>query len=171
MKWFIKCLKQYTDFNSRARRSEFWWFTLINFIISMILFVCWIAPIVKMGFDPGEVDDMELIRLTLGSPFLYIYLLYYLAMLIPSIAVTVRRLHDTGRSGFWYFLFAGGSILGSVGSMFEETNIGLFIFLTCVSLAVCIIYLVWMFTDSQPGDNQWGSNPKKELFVKFEWPD
>ena len=171
MKWFIKCLKQYTDFNSRARRSEFWWFTLINFIISMILFVCWIAPIVKMGFDPGEVDDMELFRLTLGSPFLYIYLLYYLAMLIPSIAVTVRRLHDTGRSGFWYFLFAGGSILGSVGSMLEETNIGLFIFFTCVSLAVCIIYLVWMFTDSQPGDNQWGANPKKELFVKFEWPD
>ena len=86
MKWFIKCFKQYADFNSRARRSEFWWFSLINFIIAMVLMVCWIAPIVKMGIDPGEIDDMELVRATLGSPFLYLYLLYYIAVLIPSIA-------------------------------------------------------------------------------------
>ena len=72
MKWFIKCFKQYADFNSRARRSEFWWFSLINFIIAMVLMGCWIAPIVKMGIDPGEIDDMELVRATLGSPFLYL---------------------------------------------------------------------------------------------------
>lgn len=168
MKWFIKCLKQYADFGSRARRSEFWWFTLVNFIITMILFVCWIAPVVKMGIAPGEVNDMELVRITLGSPFLYIYLLYYLAMLIPSIAVTVRRLHDIGRSGFWYFLFIGGSILGSIGSMFEETNSGLFLLLTCASLAVCIIFLVWMFTNSQYGTNQWGPNPKEPMPTEEE---
>ncbi len=147
MKWFIKCFKQYADFNSRARRSEFWWFSLINFIIAMVLMVCWIAPIVKMG-------------ITLGSPFLYLYLLYYIAVLIPSIAVTVRRLHDIGRSGFWYFLFLGGSLLGSIGSMFQETNTGLTILFYCASLAICIVFLVWMFTDSQPGENKWGPNPK-----------
>ena len=162
MKWFIKCFKQYADFNSRARRSEYWWFSLINFIIAMVLMVCWIAPIVKLGIDPGEVDDMELVRATLGSPFLYLYLLYYLAVLIPSIAVTVRRLHDIGRSGFWYFLFVGGSLLGSIGSMFQETNTGLTILFYCASLAICIIFLVWMFTDSNYGPNKWGPNPKGE---------
>lgn len=162
MKWFIKCFRQYADFNSRARRSEFWWFSLINFIFAMVLMVCWIAPIVKMGIDPGEIDDMELVRATLGSPFLYLYLLYYIAVLIPSIAVTVRRLHDIGRSGFWYFLFLGGSLLGSIGSMFQETNTGLTILFYCASLAICIIFLVWMFTDSQYGENKWGPNPKGE---------
>ena len=157
MKWFIKCFKQYADFNSRARRSEYWWFSLINFIIAMVLMVCWIAPIVKMGIDPGEIDDMELVRATLGSPFLYLYLLYYIAVLIPSIAVTVRRLHDIGRSGFWYFLFLGGSLLGSIGSMFQETNTG---------LAICIVFLVWMFTDSQPGENKWGPNPKEPTQIE-----
>jgi uncharacterized membrane protein YhaH (DUF805 family) len=162
MKWFIKCFKQYTDFNSRARRSEFWWFSLINFIITIILFICWIIPVVKMGIDAGEIDDMELVRITLGSPFLYLYLIYYIAVLIPSIAVTVRRLHDIGRSGFWYFLFLGGSLLGSIGSMLQETNIGLTIFFYCANLAICIILLVWMFTDSQYGENKWGPNPKGE---------
>ncbi len=139
MKWFIKCFKQYADFNSRARRSEYWWFSLINFI---------------------------LVRATLGSPFLYLYLLYYIAVLIPSIAVTVRRLHDIGRSGFWYFLFLGGSLLGSIGSMFQETNTGLTILFYCASLAICIVFLVWMFTDSQPGENKWGPNPKEPTQIE-----
>ena len=87
-------------------------------------------------------------------------------MLIPSIAVTVRRLHDIGRSGFWYFLFLGGSLLGSIGSMFQETNTGLTILFYCASLAICIVFLVWMFTDSQPGENKWGPNPKEPTQIE-----
>lgn len=121
MKWFIKCLKQYADFGGRARRKEYWWFALINFIISIILLICWVTPIVKMGFDAAaagidDVDEMDIAITMLESPFLYIYLVYYLAVLIPSISVTVRRLHDIGRSGYWAFFIYGGSMLGSLSS-------------------------------------------------------
>ena len=116
MKWFIKCFKQYADFSGRARRKEFWWFTLINFIIGMILVSCWIWPIIsvsiKAGIEGADAPDIEALTLMLlKSPFLYIYIIYYLAILIPSIAVSVRRLHDIGKSGFWYFLPVGGSVL------------------------------------------------------------
>lgn len=167
MKWFIKCLKQYADFGGRARRKEYWWFALINFIISIILLICWVTPIVKMGFDAAaagidDVDEMDIVITMLKSPFLYIYLVYYLAVLIPGISVTVRRLHDIGRSGYWAFFIFGGSMLGSLSSYYQSTNTALFAVLSLVCFIVCIISLVWMFTDSQYGPNQYGPNPKGE---------
>ena len=60
MKWFIKCFKQYADFKGRARRREFWWFTLINFIIAFILMIFMMVPMIKgMLNDP---DMMEAIN-------------------------------------------------------------------------------------------------------------
>lgn len=119
MKWYIKCLKQYVDFEGRARRKEYWWFILINFIITMILFICWLAPTFKMGFEAAasgntDLDQQGAILTMLKNPFMYIYILYYMAMLIPGIAVLVRRLHDIGKSGFWAFFILGGSLLGNL---------------------------------------------------------
>lgn len=167
MKWFIKCLKQYVDFEGRARRKEYWWFMLINFIISMILIICWLAPTFKMGFEAAtsgntDFDQQGAILTMLKNPFLYIYLLYYIAVLIPGIAVLVRRLHDIGKSGFWAFLICGGSFLGNIASILKTTNVGLYYGLAFACLVICIISLVWMFTDSQYGPNKYGPNPKGE---------
>lgn len=112
MNWFLKCLNQYADFSGRARRTEYWMFTLFNAIISLIL-----------GF----------VLATIGLVFLsYIY---SIAILIPSLAVCIRRLHDIGKSGWWYLI----GFVPVVGT---------------------IVLLIWFCTDSQPGNNEWGPNPK-----------
>ena len=84
MEWYIKVLKNYTNFNGRARRQEYWMFTLINVIISIV-----IGVIDGSLADPTETS-------VVGS-------LYSLAVLLPSIAVAVRRMHDVGKSG-WFIL-------------------------------------------------------------------
>ena len=167
MKWFIKCFKQYADFSGRARRKEFWWFTLINFIIGMILVIGWIWPIfsasIEASIDGADAPDVtELTLRLMKSPFLYIYIIYYLAILIPSIAVSVRRLHDIGKSGFWYFLPVGGSMLSMFASLSSQYNMVLYAVLALIALAIAIVFLVWMFIDSNYGPNKYGLNPKGE---------
>ena len=77
MKWYLEVLKKYAVFNGRARRTEYWMFALFNLIIAFVL------GIVEVIFgSPGVIGT-----------------LYTLAVIIPSIAVSVRRLHDTERSG------------------------------------------------------------------------
>jgi len=80
MEWYLKVLKQYADFDGRARRKEYWMFFLFNIIVSILV-----------GIIAGVI----------GLPLLGN--LYTLAILVPSIAVGVRRVHDTGHSG-WFLL-------------------------------------------------------------------
>ena len=120
MEWFIKCWKQYADFRGRARRKEYWYFVLFNALISAVL---------------GGID-YAIISMTDGSvSFTFLSTIYSLAVLIPGLAVVVRRLHDVGRSGWWYL-------------------IGL------IPLVGAIILLVWFFTEGQHFENAWGPDPK-----------
>lgn len=84
MNWYLAPLKNYATFTGRARRTEFWTFALVNFVIYGVL------------FGLGNATDSSL--------FSIVGYVFGLAMLVPGIAVTVRRLHDTGRSGAWYFI-------------------------------------------------------------------
>jgi len=113
MNWYIEVLKKYTVFKGRSRRKEYWMFFLFNFIISFVL-----------GF----------VEVLAGGPGVVVNL-YSLAVLIPGIAVAVRRLHDTNRSGWWLLI----GFIPLIGT---------------------IVLLVFMVQDSQEGDNQYGSNPK-----------
>ena len=161
MKWFIKCLKQYADFKGRARRKEYWWFTLINFIIMMILMVPLMAQLFKLGLSGADMSEYELYAFMFSSPFLWIIIVYYLAVLLPGIAVCIRRLHDIGRSGWWVLLIYGGSVLSTIGNIIKDDNLLAYAIIALVALIIGIIGLVWLFTDSQPGENQWGPNPKE----------
>lgn len=93
MNWYLTVLKRYAVFTGRACRSEYWLFVLINVIVAIVL---------------GVIEGM------LGSPGI-VSGLYSLAVLVPSLAVTVRRLHDTGRSGWWILIglvpIIGGLVL------------------------------------------------------------
>jgi uncharacterized membrane protein YhaH (DUF805 family) len=110
--WYLGVLKNYATFSGRARRKEFWMFALINFVIMVIL----------------SALDMALgIGLLSG--------LYALGVLLPSLAVGARRLHDIGKTGWW-------QLIGLV---------------PLIGLLVLIIFFVM---DSNPGDNQYGPNPK-----------
>ncbi len=112
MSWYIMVLKKYAVFDGRARRKEYWYFALFSFIISLVL---------------GLIDQAIGINV-LGS-------LYGLAVLLPAVGVSIRRLHDTGRSGWWLL-------------------IGL------IPLIGTIILIIYMASDSQVGTNQYGSSPK-----------
>ena len=115
MNWYLEVLKKYAVFSGRARRKEFWMFFLFNLIITFVL-----------GF----------IEVLVGGPGI-VGTLYGLALLIPSIAVSVRRLHDINHSGWWLL-------------------IGL------IPLIGAIVLLVFMVQDGKPGKNQYGANPKEE---------
>lgn len=107
----------YANFSGRARRSEYWYLVLFNFI----LYFAFIAI--------SSISESMILICTL------IYSLLNLAMIIPSIAVCVRRLHDIGKSG-WNLLWAFVPIVGF------------------------ILFIIWYCKDSEPGANKWGNNPK-----------
>ncbi len=113
MEWYIEVLKKYAVFSGRARRKEYWMFFLFNVIITFVL---------------GIVEWI------LGSSGI-IGTLYSLAILVPSIAVSVRRLHDTERSGWWLL-------------------IGL------IPLIGTIVLFIFMIQEGKYGENAYGSNPK-----------
>src|SRR5688500_8500448 len=89
MQWYLKVLRQYVDFNGRARRTEYWMFALFTIIISIVL---------------GLLDLMLGLTFVEGSTSGWLGLIYGLATLLPSLGVGVRRLHDTGRSGWWLLI-------------------------------------------------------------------
>jgi uncharacterized membrane protein YhaH (DUF805 family) len=113
MAWYLKVLQNYVGFQGRARRKEYWMFTLFSVIISIVLAI--LETIIGMSS-------------ILTGP-------YSLAVLLPSLAVVVRRLHDTGRSG-WLILL---SLIPLIGS---------------------IILLVFLCQDSKENINEYGPNPK-----------
>ena len=114
MNWYLSVLKNYVGFSGRARRQEFWMFVLFNFIIEIVL---------------GIIDT------AIGSSILGG--LYALAVLLPTLAVAVRRLHDTDRSGWWILI----GIIPIIG---------------------WIILIVFYAQEGQPGENKHGANPKAE---------
>lgn len=116
MNWFLKAFKQYATFSGRAQRSEYWFFILFYLIF-------YIAANIVDGFIISS-----------GIMFPFVSAIYSLVMLIPGLAVAVRRLHDTDRSGWWMLL----SIIPLIN----------------------IILIVFLVLDSTPGDNRFGSNPK-----------
>ncbi len=87
MNWYLKVLRQYVDFTGRARRMEFWVFTLVSLVISLLL------NVLDSALHLGSMLDVGVLGL-----------LYSLAVLLPSLAVSVRRLHDIGRTGWWLLL-------------------------------------------------------------------
>ena len=102
------CFKKYFDFSGRARRSEYWYFLLLNLIA-------------LFGFLLAGLPDF--------------YGIFYLTVLIPSLSVTIRRLHDIGKSGVWFFI----SFIPIVGGL---------------------LILIFVLMDSQPARNKYGKNPK-----------
>ena len=117
--YFKKCFRQYATFKGRARRAEYWYFVLYGWLISLAA-----TAVDMLTFGVNE-EGMGL----LGA-------IYSLVVFIPSLAVGVRRMHDTGRSG-WVLLLGLIPVIGWV------------------------LVIVYSCQDSQPGNNKWGDNPKE----------
>ncbi|MBL0285669.1 MAG: DUF805 domain-containing protein [Zoogloea sp.] len=118
MDWYLMALKKYADFKGRSQRKEYWMFTLFNLLAFFVLSV--------VGGMLG--DQAELLT---G--------IYSLGVLLPSVAVTVRRLHDIGRSGWWALLMV-------------------------VPVVGALILVIFALQDSQAEENEYGPNPKAPVF-------
>ena len=97
MEWYLKVIRQYADFNGRARRKEYWMFILFNVIFAIAAML--LDTLLGINFAEGT-----------GGP---LYILYALFALIPGLAVAVRRLHDIGKSG-WMLLIAFIPLIGGI---------------------------------------------------------
>lgn len=132
--------KKYATFEGRATRSEYWWYTLFCIIVAMVcLFFGLVLGTLFGGAavlqDADRALDMGVAGLGIGFLIGYVILLIFgLATLIPSIAVSVRRLHDSGHSGWWYLI----CFVPYVGSL---------------------VLLIFMLLEGQPGDNKYGPAP------------
>ena len=126
MKWFIKALSQYADFSGRARRKEYWMFALFN----MIFIFAWTILFMVVLFITHSGIYETFLTATYAT-----YLCYCIILFLPSLAVSVRRLHDVGKSGWWLFI----NLIPFIGAIW---------------------LLILMLTDGQPGENKYGANPK-----------
>jgi len=115
--WYLGiAIKKFADFNGRARRKEFWYFFLANVVINTALWILSAVPI-------------------LGWLFIIVAWVFSLAVIIPNLAIGVRRLHDTNRTGLWLLL-------------------------ALIPLVGAIILIIWAATEGTHGSNQYGPDPK-----------
>jgi uncharacterized membrane protein YhaH (DUF805 family) len=126
MDWYVAAWKKYADFSGRARRKEYWYFGLFN---GLVFIVIYLLIGLLGGFNENDAPRATAI------PAYVLLALYYLAVIVPSLAVTVRRLHDIDKSGWWIFI----NFVPAVGGIW---------------------FLILMCMDSVPDANQWGPNPK-----------
>ena len=119
MNWYIQVLKKYAVFSGRARRKEYWMFVLFNIIFAVVAVI--LDNILGTSFQ--------------GAGYGLFYLLYGLAVIIPSIAVGVRRLHDTDRSGWWLLI----CLIPIIGGIW---------------------LIVLLATAGTAGENKYGADPK-----------
>lgn len=160
------CLRKYAVFSGRARRSEYWWFMLAQYLIAMALsFLMVIVMIVQLviGVSNGSITEENGFYFMFKNPVFWIYCLYSLALIIPNLSVMVRRLHDIGKSG-WYLLLpflspilVGGAV---VLAIFNHDLWFFMIVAYVITLAIMIIMLVWMATNGKKETNKWGPSPK-----------
>lgn len=152
MQWMLMPFRRYFEFSGRSRRREFWLFMLLNIVVAIIL----AGPVyyqmmqdIMVAASTADSDvafEPDLGAGLMGSPvaltMLGLYGLYALFAFIPSIAVTVRRLHDRNMSGWWYLGFILLSLIPFVGFI------------------AWIVFLVIMCLDGTPGTNRFGPDPK-----------
>jgi uncharacterized membrane protein YhaH (DUF805 family) len=121
MDYVKEVFSKYADFKGRARRSEYWYFKLFNSLVLIAFYV----PVIALGIADSNLVIIPAVLLVI----------YFCGIILPSLAVVARRLHDTGRSG-WFYLLGFIPIVGD------------------------IILLIFTVEDSKPGTNKWGPNPK-----------
>lgn len=143
------CFKKYVTFTGRARRSEYWWWYLFCCILNLLSYIPVVGPI------------------------------FPLALILPQLAVTVRRLHDIGRSGWWILppnIVAAAAAIPLILALSPDYGHGSSTILVVVggllglaALALNILYIVWLATDGSQEENQYGTSPK--YIIEEDYPE
>lgn len=157
--WAKRPIQKYADFTGRAPRAEFWWYVLAVVIVRIIAMI---------------IDNI--LNMNVWAVYGPITIIVGLGLLVPSIAVTVRRLHDTGRPGWWIllpiaalclmFVFGGAAIVGGAaagGAAGMVAGAGLMMLFGLLALVADIVLIVFCALPGTPGDNQYGPNPYGQI--------
>ncbi len=153
--WYKKVVfENYANFNGRARRSEYWYYTLASVIISIVLTILDSVLGLKIGSsDSGILSSI-----------------YSLAVIVPGLAVATRRIHDIGKSG-WIIVIvyaimivaAVVLVVGSLGAIAGQASFGLAMILPILVILALAIYMLVLFcTNGDNGQNEYGPDPKAE---------
>lgn len=132
MEWMLMPYRRYAEFSGRSRRKEYWMFVLFEIIVMAIPYAIVLAGTPRVDQATGQLSAAP------GALFyiaLVVLLIFGLVTIIPGLAVQVRRLHDTNRSGWWWWI----QIVPFIGP---------------------IVMLVFMCLDGTPGTNDYGPDPK-----------
>jgi len=163
MEWMLMPLKRYADFQGRSRRMEFWMWILFTFIVGLVLGIIDGVVGLRLGGTPTASPGMPS-GLAFFSSMGILGILWSLVTLIPNLAVAVRRLHDTNRTGFWLLLpivpYATGIALMIVGAASQSLGLmGIAGILTLIGLICAIVLLVFYCLPGTPGPNKYGPDP------------
>jgi uncharacterized membrane protein YhaH (DUF805 family) len=156
MEWMLLPLKRYAEFSGRSRRKEYWMFVLFQVLINVVFYTLLAllgGSAIMMGGNGGGA--------AMGGGIIVLSILMMvvgLGLIIPSIAVGVRRLHDTDRSGWWILAPLAGYAVMFVGAATQSGPIATIGGLIALVLAITI--LVFMFLDGTVGPNRFGADPK-----------
>ena len=159
MEWMTMPLRRYAEFSGRSRRKEYWMWTLFVFLVYLAFVILGVAlgASAILGMSTGSSGGMA----AAGGGALIVFGLFFifvLAILVPALAVTARRLHDTNRSGWWMLLPLVAYPIQIVGAVSNSSILALIGAL--VGLGLSILLLVWYCTDGTPGTNSYGPDPK-----------
>ena len=153
--WAKRPIEKYADFTGRAPRAEFWWYLLAVIVASVV----------------ARIID-NIIGLNIVGPYGPLSLLLMLGLIVPNVAVAVRRLHDTNRTGWWIllpivpyclaFLLGGAAMMGGAAAgsaMGMGAGFGIAMIFLLIGAACALLLLVFYCLPGTPGDNRYGPNP------------
>lgn len=140
MEWMLLPLKRYAEFSGRSRRMEYWMFTLFTVIVYIVLAMVMLGGGLDLeALASDSVPEGPGVLFWVGGG---LFVIFVLAIIIPSIAVTIRRLHDRDMSGWWYL----GAIVAGL--------------IPYVGFIASLAFLVLMFLPGTVGPNRFGDDPK-----------
>jgi uncharacterized membrane protein YhaH (DUF805 family) len=142
MEWATLPLKKYADFTGRSRRKEYWMYVLLLIGIAVVISI--IESVLGLSGMVGPYGPLSA--------------LFLLGTLVPSLAVGVRRLHDTGRSGWWLLVGYGPFLLSLVLMLAGIVQFAMI--LSLLALVGFVVLLVFMVMEGARGPNQYGPDPK-----------
>jgi uncharacterized membrane protein YhaH (DUF805 family) len=169
MEWMFMPLRRYADFSGRSRRMEFWMWQLWQVIVYVVVVVLAMALGGGAMMMMGRGGDAASMMAAGGAAMIIfmLYILYSLAVFIPSIAVAVRRLHDTNRTGWWLLAPVAPYVVMIVAGMMAASSpdsaalAGMIAIVALIALIVlALIVVVFYFLEGTKGPNRFGPDPK-----------
>ena len=149
--WAKRPVAKYADFTGRAPRAEYWWYTLGLIVVAIVLSI---------------IESMLGINRMIAGIYGPLTVLFWLATVVPSIAVGVRRLHDTDRSGWWMLLpivpYLAAGVLGgaaATGGGGLGAGLGVAAIFMFIGFICALVVLVFLVMPGTPGDNRFGPSP------------